>query len=74
MERIEYEFVAYVWSRSRERYVQLGISLSGNYHACEAIYGRHRDEWQSNMSDYDFDNYHIKFRKIVYTDWEVIYE
>lgn len=74
MERIEYEYVAYVWSRLKSRYVQLGISLSANYEGCQRIYNDHREEWQEIMGDYDFDDYHIKFRKIVYSDWEVIYE
>lgn len=74
MERIEYEYVAYVWSNSKSRYVQLGISLSGNYENCQKTFDTHKEEWQSHMNDYDFSNYCIKFRKIVYTDWEVIYE
>ena len=74
MERIEYEYVAYVWSNVKGRYVQLGISLSGNYENCQKIYNAHREEWQHLMSDCDFNNYHIKFRKIIYTEWEIIYE
>lgn len=74
MERIVYEYVAYVWNRVKGRYVQLGISLSVSYEDCKKIVEIHRDEWKGHMVDCDFDDYHIKFRIIVYTDWEVIYE
>lgn len=74
MERILFEYVAYVWSKSKERYVQLGISLSESYDICKKVYEMHRKEWQSNINDYDFDKYEIRFRKVSYTDWEVIYE
>lgn len=73
MARIVDEYIGYVWDREKERYVQLGASLAYSYDECKRFFLEHRVSIMAvQYSRYDMTNYHIKIRRITYTDWEVI--
>lgn len=78
MERVQFEYVAYAFNRFQGRYVQIGITLSSSYYECKHSYEllceRINEFEYGTNKEWDFKDYHIKFRKIVHTDWEVIHD
>ena len=75
MSHIIDEYIGYVWHRSKEQYIQIGASLAFSYDECKRFFEEHKVMvGMDKYSDYDFENYHIKMRRITYTNWEVIYD
>ena len=74
MTRVVDEYIGYVWDREKGKYVQLGASLAFSYEDCNRFFLEHRVTISAGQyARYDMTNYHIKVRRITYTDWEVIH-
>lgn len=69
------EYILYVWHRPKERYIQIGASLAFSYDDCKKFAEEYKvSVGMAKYADYDFTDYHIKMRRITYTDWEVIHD
>lgn len=73
METVVEEFVVFLKNKESGSYIMGSHPCKGNsLEDVMARYSRYRDIWESVESGYDYNDFQIKHRTVITTDWELI--
>lgn len=70
---VKEEYVVFIKSKGNGKYIATGHPCKADTREkCEARYAEYRKEWARCSSGLDFDDYEIRHRTVITTEWETV--